>query len=172
MKNNSINDSFKRAFGNLKKDSVAATRQMQTGEIRHVSGLSVPQGVSCVLAVTEAELGIRAAGQNFRVPMERIFSVGESTDTETRQHIGSSLSQTLLGGLAFGDTGAIIGAMPQSKYKKAVSRYNLVVSYRSEAGEVKSLIFSADKSLQMWVREIDRYKEGAPPAGQDGAITL
>lgn len=171
-KDNSINESFKRAFGGLMKDSVAATRQMQTGEVQHVSGLPVSGGVSCTLAVTDNELAIRAGGQNFRVPMERIYYAGEGTDTETRQHIGSSLGETLLGGMAFGSTGAVIGAMPKSSFRKAVSKYKLTVGYHSETGEPKTLVFSADGSLECWVRDINKRKKGVPPAGDDGFVTL
>lgn len=159
-----VNKSFDTAFSGLGKDLSMAVKAAHN-DIRHLSGLPVPEGVPCYLEVTPAELGIRAGGQNFRVPTERIVSVQEYNDTEMRQHIGSSFGSTVLGGAAFGGLGAVIGAMPKSKYKKAVSKHNLVVNYVSEAGEAKVLAFSSDQSLGHLAREIRKYGSGEAPGG-------
>lgn len=163
-KDSNINRAFSQAFSGLGQDLGMAV-QAGHNDIRHLDGLPVPEGVPCQLVVTGQELGIRAGGQNFRVPMERITGAREYNDTEMRQHIGSSLGSTMLGGAAFGGLGAILGAMPKSKYKKAVSRHNMAVSYISESGEAKVLAFSSDNSLSHWVREIEKHRSGEAPGG-------
>lgn len=164
MKRNSGDDALKKACAGLWNDCLTAV-QAGHNDVRHLDGLPVPEGVPCQLVVTGQELGIRAGGQNFRVPMERITGAREYNDTEMRQHIGSSLGSTMLGGAAFGGLGAILGAMPKSKYKKAVSRHNMAVSYISESGEAKVLAFSSDNSLSHWVREIEKHRSGEAPGG-------
>ena len=134
-----------------------------SGEGRHVTGLPLPSGVPCSLKVYTNRLLISGSGQNFELPMGRVLGSQLYEDTEMRQHVKSSLGGIILGGIAFGEVGAIIGGMPESKYRKEISKYNLLVSYMTEASEPKALLFTSDSPLKAVGKVIEQYHNGTAP---------
>lgn len=127
---------------------------------RHEAGLPVPVGVPCEVRVFAGRLEFFAGGQLYQVPMDRVIGAHEYNDTEMRQYIRSSTFQTILGAAAFGGMGAVIGAMPESKYKREVSKHNMAVSFVSEAGESSAVVLSADTSLLLLGTVIRKYCRG------------
>ena len=71
-----------------------------------------------------------------------------------RQQIQSSLFQTMLGGAAFGDAGAIIGAMPHSKYKRFISKYNLMVNFKAKDGSDSAIVVTSNVNLKSIAKAI------------------
>lgn len=130
------------------------------GQARHVAGLPITTGVPCAMKIYSNRVSVEGAGQLFEVPMGRVTGSQLYEDTEMRQHISRSLGGTILGGIAFGEVGAIIGAMPESKYRKEVSKYNLLVSYTTEENEPKALLFTSDSPLKSLGKVIQQYRRG------------
>lgn len=133
------------------------------GTVRHVAGLPVPTGTPCSIEVYANRLYIDGSGRTFELPMSRVVDAQLYEDTEMRHYVESSLFQTMLGGAAFGATGAIIGAMPESKYRREIAKYNLLVSYVGEDKAPKALVFTSDTSLRWLGVSIQQYHTGSRP---------
>ncbi len=136
-----------------------------THTARHEAGLPVPNGSPCEVRVFTQRLEFLAGAQLFQIPMERVMDAQEYSDTEMRAYVKSSLFQTILGGTAFGEVGAVIGAMPETKYKREVSKYNLAVNFVTETGEISAVVLSADQSLLVLSLAIKKYCRGSTPEG-------
>lgn len=121
---------------------------------RHVVGLPVPDGAPCCVQVYKDRVAFVTSGKQFSIPLSRVTGATTYTDTEMRQQIQSSLFQTMLGGAAFGDAGAIIGAMPHSKYKRVISKYNLMVSFKAKDGSDSSIVVTSNVSLKPMAKAI------------------
>lgn len=128
---------------------------------RHEAGLPVPAGVPCEVRVFSKHLEFSVAAQRYTVPMDRVTGAQEFNETEMRQYIKSSAFQTVLGGLAFGGVGAVVGAMPESKYRREVSKHNLLVSFLAENGTPSSVVLSSDTSLFVLGNAVRHYCRGA-----------
>lgn len=127
---------------------------------RHEAGLPVPSGVPCEVRVFSKHLEFSVAARRYVVPMDRVTGAQEFNETEMRQYIKSSAFQTILGGLAFGGVGAVVGAMPESKYRREVSKHNLLVSFLSEDGSPSSVVLSSDTSLFVLGNMVRHYCRG------------
>ena len=139
-----------------------------THTARHTAGLPAPAGVPCEVRVFAQKVEFFAGGQVYQVPMERVTGAQEYTDTEMRQYIRSSTFQTILGAAAFGGVGAVVGAMPESRYKREVSKHNLAITFVSETGEASAVVLSADVSLLVLGQAVRKYARGVAR----GAVTL
>lgn len=136
-----------------------------THSTRHEAGLPVPSGSPCEVRVFAQRLEFLAGAQLFQIPMERVMGAQEYNDTEMRAYAKSSLFQTVLGGAAFGGVGAVIGAMPETKYKREVSKHNLAVNFVTEAGDTSAVVLSADTSLIVLGTVIRKYCAGSASKG-------
>lgn len=135
---------------------------------RHTAGLPAPAGVPCEVRVFAQKVEFFAGGQVYQVPTERVTGAQEYTDTEMRQYVRSSAFQTILGAAAFGGVGAVVGAMPESRYKREVSKHNLAITFVSETGEASAVVLSADVSLLVLGQAVRKYARGVAR----GAVTL
>ena len=127
---------------------------VQDMKTRHVVGLPVPEGAPCFVQVYTNRVAFLSASKRFEVPVSRITEATMYTDTEMRQHIQSSLFQTMLGGAAFGEAGAIIGAMPHSKYKRVISKYNLMVNFKAKDGSDSAIVITSNVNLKSMAKAI------------------
>ena len=142
---------------------------VQNTKTRHVVGLPVPEGAPCFVQVYTNRVAFLSASKRFEVPVNRITEATMYTDTEMRQHIQSSLFQTMLGGAAFGGAGAVVGAMPHSKYKREIAKYNLMVSFKAKDGSDSAIVVTCDDSLKDLAKAI--HPEGNEP-GDDRVVEL
>lgn len=150
------------------KKVAAGVLPAHTHTARHTAGLPAPAGVPCEVRVFAQKVEFFAGGQVYQVPMERVTGAQEYTDTEMRQYIRSSTFQTILGAAAFGGVGAVVGAMPESRYKREVSKHNLAITFVSETGEASAVVLSADVSLLVLGQAVRKYARGVAR----GAVTL
>ena len=134
-----------------------------TRSARHVAGLPIPPGVPCHVEVYSDRLYIDGGSRTFELPMSRVVGAQLYEDTEMRHYVESSLFQTMLGGAAFGATGAIIGAIPESKYRREIAKYNLLLNYTAEDGSPKAVVFTDDTSLWGLGLSIQEYHKGSKP---------
>ena len=139
---------------------------------RHLAGLPIPKGVPCEATVYGPRLELRAGGQNYVIPMERVINAQEYADTEMRQYLDSNFSSTLFGGLAFGEVGAIIGAMPKTKYRPAVSKWNVVVNFITKDGVPQAVVLTKTYSLGSLAKAVNQYARCTVQCGENGKIEL
>lgn len=136
---------------------------------RHEAGLPIPAGSPCEVRVFSDRLELLGGGQLYQVPAQRLTGAQSYDDTEMRQYIRSSAFQTILGAAAFGGVGAVVGAMPESKYRREVSKHNLAVHFVSQDGTPASVVLSSDVSLAVLEHYIRQYAKGGGPGE---AVTL
>lgn len=151
------------------KKVAAGVLPVHVHSARHEAGLPVSQGLPCEVRVFVDRLEFFAGGQVYQIPVQRLTGAQEYNDTEMRQDIRSSAFQTILGAAAFGGVGAVVGAMPESKYRREVSKYNLAVSFVAEEGSASAVVLSADVSLGVLGHYIRQYSRGTGPKE---AVTL
>lgn len=101
------------------------------------------------LLVHEVKLKMLAENrilQTYRIPLENIISLKIETEKELRE--GSVLGSSLVGGLLFGSTGAIVGGISGAG-PKAKTAYLLPIVYVTPSApeEPKVLLFDAEGAL-------------------------
>lgn len=126
--------------------------------------------------------------QTYRIPLENIISLKIETEKELRE--GSVLGSSLVGGLLFGSTGAIVGGISGAG-PKAKTAYLLPIVYVTPNApeEPKVLLFDAENSYWLGpntkaVKQIQKELDTVQPSAlarqhmvtvernEDGSITL
>lgn len=96
----------------------------------HISGLAsfVAEGT---IKVFVDKLKFSVGGIYYSLPIERIVSAEIMTQKQTEYITTQKLSRAVLGGLVFGDIGALIGGMPKSEAIETTEE-NLVITYTKD----------------------------------------
>lgn len=109
-----------------------------------VYGLPVPEGT--VVKTVLSRDGLRmvvSKDVTYTIPMNRIIGANSMVKKDVVQTIKSDYGKAAFGGLLFGDAGAIIGGMPESRF---TNRYTTlyVFAYKTKENEDATMIFMAD----------------------------
>ncbi|MEC0234463.1 hypothetical protein P4H71_09005 [Paenibacillus kribbensis] len=132
-----------------------------TATLSHVNGLPLAENTICQLNVVSDKLTIVSGSSEFKLNLDQLRAADYKMDVEISQIVESSALKGMAGGLLFGPVGAIIGSMPGSKEKRAVTGY-LILNYLRSNGELASLLFSDEaKSLEA-ARFIDNLRPLLP----------
>ena len=134
-----------------------------SANVRHVGGLPVPGNIPCEVTVFANRLEMQSSSQKFRVPMERVIGAESYVDTEMRQHIKRNTGGAIVGGLIFGGAGAIVGGMPESRYQREISKFNLLVNYLTPEGTVEAVIFTSERPIKQLAKGINEWAKAAMP---------
>lgn len=131
-----------------------------TCNVRHVLGLPIPSGVPCQVIVHGKSIVIQSDASTYSIPTDRTISARVYPDTEMRQYMESSLGRTIMGGVAFGAAGAVIGAMPETKYRRSISKWNTMISYTAKDQTTQVIILADTKPMAELATAINKYASG------------
>lgn len=96
----------------------------------HISGLASFTAEGKIRIYVD-RIHFTVAGTHYELPLERIRSADILTQKQTEYITTQKLGRAVLGGLIFGDIGALIGSMPKSTAIETTEE-NLVISYTKE----------------------------------------
>lgn len=136
-----------------------------------IYGLPVPEGAVFNFRMDSDGVLIKInENTKFFIPSNRVIGANSVVKKDVVQVVKSSYGKAAFGGLLFGDAGAIIGGMPESKFKdKYTSLY--IFAYKTKEGTDSTLLFMADDE---W--EADRFVKHMrllkPVAEEDKVIEL
>lgn len=114
---------------------------------KHVSGLPVPSGVMVSLFCTKEKVIITADAQEISLDVSKLKRI----DGVTGKDMQTQANGALAGGLLFGVSGAVIGALAST------STY-LVLTYES-GGEIKGIILDTISNTGIAKKVANYYKE-------------
>lgn len=110
----------------------------------HINGLPIPPRMQIKLTVFRGMIFInnmihvdsfgiqkQFGTFEFKIPIEKLISMDVVTQSQIEYIQKQSLSRAVTGGLLFGDVGALLGGMPQSKKIEHIEKF-LAISYESE----------------------------------------
>lgn len=106
--------------------------------VPHINGLPIAENTWCQLFYCEDKIVIIANNTTFNLLLSKVKDITTKTDVEITKHLVSSAGGAVVGGLAFGVLGALIGGRVQTKKSKEITPY-LIVTYETE--EIKYLAF-------------------------------
>lgn len=98
---------------------------------KHCNGLPIGENSPCRLTIFQDMVYFYCGTMEFKIPMERVISMDIATKSQIEYIQKQSLSRAVAGGLLFGDVGALLGGMPQSKAIEKTESF-LVITYRKE----------------------------------------
>lgn len=105
------------------------------------------------------------------LPFSKIISAKSKTEEEFKKQ--SKMGRAVVGGLLFGETGAVVGAVTADDKKKVNILY--VITYNSESGE-KEIVLKENGNLNFFKfkKELEKYlpEEKSEHEVIDGNITL
>lgn len=111
----------------------------------HVSGLPIPNGVRCDIALCPDQYVFTYKKLSYNLSFDKIIDVSIKSEKEIQQHYVSSIGGAVLGGALLGPLGAIVGG--RAKKKKTVNRRTyLIFTYESES-TTKFIVFDSSTSL-------------------------
>lgn len=134
-----------------------------SGAVRHIGGLPVPTNVPCKMTVFADRMELTSSSQDFRLSMDKVIGAEQFVDTEMRQHIQRNTGGAIFGGLMFGAAGAIVGGMPESRYRREISKYNILLNYVDDAGTIQAVVMTSEDPVRKLVDAINRYHSGFRP---------
>lgn len=117
------------------------------------------QVVPCQVIVHGKSIVIQSDASTYSIPTDRTISARVYPDTEMRQYMESSLGRTIMGGVAFGAAGAVIGAMPETKYRRSISKWNTMISYTAK-DQTTQVIILADTKPWRTCHSTNKYASG------------
>lgn len=143
-----------------------------TCNTQHIFGLPIPSGVPCQVIVQGKSVILKSDASTYSIPMSRIMRAREYPETEMRQYIESNLGRSIMGGLTFGPTGAIVGAMPETKYRRRIFKWNTMISYMSKEQSPQIIILTDTKPMTQLTTSINKYACGQTHLTETDPIEL
>ncbi|GAA0122255.1 hypothetical protein UT300018_15710 [Clostridium faecium] len=143
---------------------------IQKIEVLHNEGLPMGE-VLCNLYLCKDVFLIKAfTGEEFKINIDNIIYSYTTYEKETITEIKGSIGKAALGGLLFGNAGAIVGGMPKSKEKVKNINYYLMIGYKNKNSNDSMLIFK-DCMMRSSIKDIDNFvntiKEMKNPHGNN-----
>lgn len=124
----------------------------------HVSGLPIPENLSCEIRSYEDRIDFKAGTTNIKLPRKKITDMCIKTDTEIQNQVVSSVGGAIAGGVMFGTLGAIIGGRAKNKKVKTTTQY-LVITYIGEQGGLKYIGFDIKNNLPSAAKLVKEFRE-------------
>lgn len=137
-----------------KKKSVDDTPRSESVFAEHISGLDIGEEKT---TITLTENGLKIAPMNrpteFDLSLDKINSINTYDKLEVEKYVKSSLTKSIIGGVAFGLPGALAGAAPTEKKRYNANTY-LVIDYSD--GDLLFSIYSkkSAKALISFLKEL------------------
>jgi len=87
-------------------------------DIYVVAGLDMPQECKCIVEMNESEIIIKGSGKEYVLSISKITNCEYKLDVDIEQYEkNGSVFKGIVGGVAFGIPGAIIGSSPKKGEK-------------------------------------------------------
>ncbi|WP_097026179.1 hypothetical protein [Clostridium peptidivorans] len=109
-------------------------------ELRHITGLEIPEKMYCEVTVYSDKLVIESGDKEYNLKMEKICSVDFDMNLDIEKYTKSSMVKGVVGAATFGVSGAIIGSSPKTKEKRKVT-CKAIISYENSSGDTAYMIF-------------------------------
>lgn len=111
----------------------------------HVAGLPVAEGAACEIDMCPDKFSVSASGAVFELPKAKVVSIERFTKKQLTQVSKANAGLAVLGGVAFGAAGAVVGASVGKT--KTLTRYERFAAFTySDDGQMKVLIFGYEPS--------------------------
>lgn len=120
--------------------SLFGAKKNKSISVKHISGLPVPDGQTCKVSIEDNKLQIEAGGNEYSLLFSQIVSVSFDMNVDIERYTKASKLTGAIGGLAFGTTGAIVGATPKTKTERKVTGC-AVICFTSATNEEAYLVF-------------------------------
>lgn len=137
-----------------KKKPVDDTPRSESVFAEHISGLDIG-GDHVTMTLTENGLKIVPMNhpKEFELSLDKISSINTYNKSEVERYAKSSLTKSIIGGVAFGLPGALVGAAPQEKTRHKIVSY-LLIDYSD--GELLFSIYGekSAKALISYLKEL------------------
>lgn len=117
-----------------RKDEAAGISRYPT--LVHVVGLDVPANCKASAILNPDDLIITCAGREFILHISKIRNVDFQVDIDETIYLQSHFIGGVLGAMAYGVEGAIVGAAPSTERKRDTIGY-AIISYENAQGESK-----------------------------------
>ena len=116
-------------------------------DIYVVAGLDVPQECKCSVELNENEIIVKAPGKEYVLSITKITNCEHRMDIDIEQYEkNGSLLKGIIGGVAFGIPGAIIGSSPKIKEKRLVTGM-AILTYEAQMGSNTIMLISKPNTL-------------------------
>ena len=134
-----------------------------------VEGLPVPQNSDLSIKLTPDTMTIVGCGQEFEINFSKLTLVDLKSDVEMEKIIKQSAPGMIIGAVAFGVIGAMIGGRVQTKEKRVVNHF-LLVSYQSD--ELKTIVIDATKDWYNAAQMVDYFRKLNPTPAKLNKVSL
>lgn len=124
-----------------------------------VEGLPIPQNTDLTIKLTPSELSIIGIGQEFEINFSKLMMIDLKSDVEMEKIIQQSAPGMVIGAVAFGVIGAMIGGRVKTKEKRVVNHF-LIVNYQTD--ELKTIIIEATKDWHNAAQLVDYFRKLNP----------
>ncbi len=133
--------------------------------IRHIAGLDLSNDSLCTITFTNLKIVINQVKGNkvlktYSINNEKILAITEDTIVEKRLVSGDSVGNALLGGLLFGNTGAIVGAISGNTIQDIKQDLDVIkIKYKNLNGEEKLILLSCEDKLSYnkFIKNYNKY---------------
>lgn len=139
-------------FGKKKKDEKSTFGNL-------IEGLPIPQNTELSIKLTPDAVSIIGSGQQFEIDFSKLQLVDVKSDVEMEKIIKQSAPGMIIGAVAFGLLGAMVGGRVQTKEKRVVSHF-LIISYQSD--ELKSIVIEVTKDWYNAAGLVDYFRKLKP----------
>ncbi len=124
----------------------------------HVDGIPFLSGKKVILKLHPNKLGIINIDGNksYKIKLKNINDIKIKTEKEITEQERHTLMRALAGGILFGGTGAIVGAISGVPNKQiTVTHKILLIDYTSKEEEEQSLMFIVDPKLKQTIEGVN-----------------
>lgn len=147
------------------KKDVPPDDKLGTYNLKHVQGLDLPD-ITCSIQLHADKVIIAGGSVEYCLKMDNISSISCELNVDVERFNQSNKVAGVIGAVAMGTTGAVIGSASSSKVKRQVT--NLVtLSYHSADGSLLHLLFqNIEPNDQQAARFVDKIRpliKSAPP---------
>lgn len=134
---------------------------------KHISGLEIPDNIDCTLTLSDSGLTINVPSikKEFTLSLDRIENISVYHEVEIEKHLKSSAAKGVIGAMAFGVTGAIIGSRPKEKNTRKV-HFFLTIDYPDN-----QLVFHSEDGFSSG-KMVDYFTKLKPQSAETKNITL
>lgn len=126
--------------------------------IQHVAGLSVLENCDCQVTAMQKGIVILCLGKELLIEYDKIKHVEFQMDVDEKKFKHHSLAKGVVGAVAFGTTGAVLGSIPKTKTKREVIGYSFITYIDSEDSETTVVFRDKQVNSLVCAKMVDTLK--------------
>jgi hypothetical protein len=160
-------NTYQKKGGNIMFGKKAKNEAVALGNL--VEGLPVPQNSDLSIKLTPDAMTIVGCGQEFEINFSKLTLVDLKSDVEMEKIIKQSAPGMIIGAVAFGVIGAMIGGRVKTKEKRTVNHF-LLISYLSD--ELKTIVIDVTKDWYNAAQLVDYFRKLNPTYAKTNKVSL